>query len=108
MIKLIPSLIAIGVEVLNPIEPDAAGNDAATLKQTFGSELVFHGHLDVKRAMRGSLEDVRTEVRRIVDVMAEGGGYILSPTNHLQPDVPIENIIEVYRYAQEYSRSAGG
>ena len=51
---------------------------------------------------------LRAEVRRIVDAMAEGGGYILAPTNHLQPDVPVENIVEVYRYAQEYSCSAGG
>jgi uroporphyrinogen decarboxylase len=104
IIKLIPQLIEIGVEVLNPIEPDAAGNDALTLKKTFGSELVFHGHLDVKGAMRGSLEDVRAEIRRIVDIMAEGGGFIMAPTNHLQPDVPVENIIEAYRYAHEYSR----
>ncbi len=107
--RLIPALIETGVDVLTPIEPDAAGNDALTLKRTFGSQIVFHGHLDVKRALRGSLEDVRAEVRRIVDVMAEGGGFILAPTNHLQPDVPVENIIEVYRYADEYSRgrSAG-
>lgn len=107
VIRLIPALIEIGVDVLNPIEPDAAGNDALTLKQTFGSELVFHGHLDVKTAMRGSLEDVRAEVRRIVDVMADGGGFIMAPTNHLQPDIPVENIIEVYRYAGDYSRAKG-
>jgi uroporphyrinogen decarboxylase len=106
--KLIPDLIEIGVEVLNPMEPDVAGNTPQELKTTFGSQLIFHGHLDTKGAMRGSLEDVRTEVRRIVDHMAAGGGYVMAPTNHLQSDVPPENIVEVYRYACEYGQHGGG
>ena len=106
--KLIPHLIEIGVEVLNPVEPDAAGNDPQTLKKTFGSELIFHGHLDTKGAMRGSLDDVLAEVRRVVDHMATGGGYIMAPTNHLQTDVPPENIVKVFRFADEYSSTGGG
>jgi uroporphyrinogen decarboxylase len=101
--KLIPTLIETGVEVLNPIEPDATGNVPSDLKGTFGSELIFHGHLDTKGAMRGSKEDARSEARRVVDEMAPGGGYVMAPTNHLQTDVPPENILEMYRFAAEYS-----
>ena len=104
---LIPYLIETGVEVLNPVEPDAKGNSAQALKDAYGSELIFHGHLDTKGAMRGSLEDVRAEVRRLVDSMASGGGYIMAPTNHLQTDVPPVNIVEAYRYAREYSGGRG-
>ncbi len=102
--KLIPDLIAVGVDVLNPVEPDAAGNSPAELKERFGSEIVFHGHVDTKGALRGSIEDVRAEVRRVFDTMARGGGYIMAPTNHLQTDVPPENVIELYRYAHQYGR----
>ncbi len=102
--KLVPDLIAVGVDVLNPVEPDAAGNSPAELKERFGSEIVFHGHVDTKGALRGSLEDVRAEVRRVFDTMGRGGGYIMAPTNHLQTDVPPENVVELYRYAHQYGR----
>ena len=102
--KMIPHLIEIGVDVLNPVEPDAAGNDAQNLKKTFGSELVFHGHLDTKGALRGSLNDVRAEVRRVFDNMGPGGGYIMAPTNHLQVDVPPDHVVELYRYAHAYGQ----
>ncbi|HJW83422.1 MAG TPA: uroporphyrinogen decarboxylase family protein [Anaerolineae bacterium] len=105
--KLIPYLIETGVEVLNPVEPDAAGNVPEDLKKTFGSELVFHGHVDTKGALRGTIEDTRAEVRRVVDTLAVGGGYIMAPTNHFQVDVPPENVVELYRYAHAYGRRAG-
>lgn len=104
--KIIPDLIDIGVEVLNPVEPDVPGNDPCELKALFGSQLTFHGHLDVKGALGGSKEDVRAEVRRAIDGLSPGGGYILAPTNHLQQDVPPANLIETYRYAADYGRCA--
>ena len=102
--KLIPTFIEIGVEILNPVEPDVPGNTPEALKRAFGSELVFHGHLDNKGALRGSLEEVRAEVRRVFDGMGPGGGFIMAPTNHIQVDVPADNILELYRYAHEYGR----
>ena len=74
------------------------------LKKTFGSELVFHGHVDTKGALRGTIEDTRAEVRRVVDTLAVGGGYIMAPTNHFQVDVPPENVAELYQYSHEYGR----
>lgn len=97
--KLIPLFIESGVNVLNPVEPDVPGNDPKELKEEFGSELVFHGNLDTKGSMRGSLTDVQTEVQRIKEGIAEGGGYIFAPTNHFQSDIPPENIVEAYHCA---------
>jgi uroporphyrinogen decarboxylase len=105
--KIIPDLIDMGVEVLNPVEPDVPGNQPGVLKERFGQQLTFHGHLDMKGAMRRSLADVRAEVRRAINGMAQGGGYILAPTNHLQPDVPPGNLIEAYRCARDYGRGVG-
>jgi len=104
--KLIPTFIEIGVDILNPVEPGVPGNDPAILKSTFGDQLVFHGQLDNKQALRGSLDDTQAEVRRLFDEMGRGGGYIMAPTNHIQVDVPPQNLAEVYRYAQEYGRYA--
>jgi uroporphyrinogen decarboxylase len=97
---LIPHFIQSGVDVLNPVEPGLPGNDLADLKAEFGSRLVFHGCLNAKGPMRGSLEDVRTEVDRIRRA-AGTGGFIMAPTNHFQIDVPPQNIVEAYRYATE-------
>jgi uroporphyrinogen decarboxylase len=96
--RLVPYFIESGVEVLNPVEPDVPGNDLARLKEEFGERLIFHGHLNTKSPMRGSLEDVRKEIDR-VGTLADGGGVILAPTNHFQTDVPPQNIVEAFRYA---------
>lgn len=105
--KLIPQFIEIGVDVLNPVEPDAHGNTPEALK-CFRSELVFHGHLDTKGALRGSREDVRREVKRVVGGLGSGASYIMAPTNHVQPDIPPENLTEAYSYLREFSSSGGG
>jgi uroporphyrinogen decarboxylase len=105
--KLIPQFIEIGIDILNPVEPDVPGNDPKSLKATYGSEIIFHGHLDNKRALGGSLAAARNEVRRLFDGMGPGGGYVMAPTNHIQADVPPESLIEVYRFAQDYGRYPG-
>lgn len=104
--KLIPQFIEIGVDVLNPVEPDARGNTVEALK-CFRSELVFHGHMDSKGALRGSKEDVRREIKRVVEGLGSGASYIMAPTNHVQPDIPPENLVEAYRYAHEIGASEG-
>lgn len=99
--SFIPDLIDCGVDVLNPLQPLAAGMDAARIKREFGDALVFHGGVDIQLALPGSIEDVRADVRRCIEVLGPGGGYILSPANHIQVDVPNENILELYRYCKE-------
>ena len=99
---MIPELIDVGVDILNPIQPLAAGMDPGRIKRDFGDSLVFHGAIDIQGAMRGSIEDVKDEVRLRIDQMGNGGGYIVSPNNHLLPDIPAENVVCLYRYAKEY------
>ncbi len=100
----IPDLIEVGVDVLNPIQPLANGMDPARIKQNFGKDLIFHGAIDIQCAMLGSVEDVEKEVKLRIDQMGEGGGYILSPNNHFQPDIPTENVIRMYELAKEYGK----
>ena len=75
--------------------------DPARIKKEFGDALIFHGAIDIQGAMRGSVEDVREEVRLRIDQMGAGGGYIVSPNNHLLPDIPAENVVCLYRHAKE-------
>lgn len=100
---LIPEFIDLGVDVLHPLEP-VSGLDVPAVKREYGQKITFLGGIDISRAMPGSISDVRRDVDRCLAGLADGGGYILSPSNHLQQDVPPENVIELFRYARE----AGG
>ena len=102
--NFIPDLIEVGVDILNPIQPLAAEMDPARIKKNFGDSLVFHGAIDIQRAMCGSVEDVESEVKLRISQMGDQGGYILSPNNHFQPDVPVENILKLYQAAREYGK----
>jgi len=100
--ELIPDLIETGVEVLNSLQPKAAGMDSAELKREFGRELVFHGGLDLQGGITGSVQEAVEEARRRIDAFAAGGGYIFAPSNHFMQDVPLANFYAVYRTAREY------
>ncbi len=94
---LIPDLIDMGVDVLNPVQPGAKGMDFAWLKETFGDRLAFHGGIDIVNTLpRGTVEDVRAEVRERVRVLGKGGGYIMAGSHHFQPDTPLANIRAMY------------
>lgn len=100
---LLPDIIDAGIEVLNPIQPQAKKMEATRLKSAFGEKLVFHGGLDQQHTIpRGTPADAEAEVRRVVHALAPGGGYIFSPCHHLQPDVSPENILAIYRAAARY------
>lgn len=94
---LIPQLMDLGVSVLNPIQPDAAGMDLHRLKQQFGHELSFHGGIDIIKTLpQGTPEDVQQEVRDRINVLGEDGGYVLASSHHIQSDTPIENVLAMY------------
>lgn len=98
--KLVPEFIEMGIDVVHPLEP-VSGMDPAQVKRDYGDRISFLGGVDISHAMPGTPEDVRADVDRCLRDLAPGGGYILAPCNHLQADVPAENVVELYRYAQE-------
>jgi uroporphyrinogen decarboxylase len=99
--KLIPDLISIGVDVLHPLEPLPV-TDIPAVKASFGDKITFLGGIDIAHAMPGSREDVIAEAKRRVTQLAPGGGYILAPSNHLQADVPPENVVTLFEMAQKF------
>jgi uroporphyrinogen decarboxylase len=98
--RLIPRLIEMGLNVLNPVQPECM--DIARLKADFGGRLTFWGGISTQRTLPfGSPQEVRQEARRVRDLMAQGGGYILSPSQAIQGDVPPANILALMEVARE-------
>ena len=87
---IIPDLIEIGLDVLNPVQP--ACMDPARLKADFGRQLCFWGTIDEQHTLPfGSPESVRAEVIQRLKTIGRDGGLILGPTHHVQLDTPMEN-----------------
>jgi uroporphyrinogen-III decarboxylase len=87
---IIPELVEIGLDVLNPIQP--AVMDPAKLKHDFGDKLCFWGSLDLQHTLPyGTPAEVRAEVITRLNTLGENGGLILGPTHNVQLDVPLEN-----------------
>ncbi len=102
---IIEDFIDAGVDVLNPVQVSAAKMDTARLKKEFGDRLVFWGGVDSQRVLPlGSPEEVRAEVRRRVDDLAPGGGFVLAAVHNIQPEVPPENVCAMLEEALEYGR----
>lgn len=100
--RIIPDLIEIGLDCLNPIQVGAVGMDPASLKAQFGSRLAFHGSVDVQNTLPfGTTEDVRREIIDRLQTLGPGGGFILSCSHSLLSDVPPDNIIAMYDTAYE-------
>lgn len=99
---LIPDLIEVGVEVLNPTQTSAKGMQGERVKAAYGSQLTFHGTVEGIEGEVG-VDEVVAEVKRRIDVFAPGGGFVLSSCNHMI-DVMPENIIAVFETAREYGR----
>jgi len=105
ILPIIPDLIEIGLDVLNPIQP--ASMDPAMLKQRFGDHLCFWGSIDEQYTLPfGSAEDVRQEVLQRLKTIGKGGGLILGPTHHVQLDTPLENFWAMARTISETPYSA--
>ena len=107
--RLIPSLIDCGVDILNPIQPNAFEMEPERLKSEYGGQISFWGGIDTQDLLvNGSPEQVKAEVERILAVFGTDGGYILSPAHCIQEDVPARNVIAIYNnYSKEvkYLRS---
>jgi uroporphyrinogen decarboxylase len=103
--RLLPDLIEIGVEILNPVQVSAKGMDTKRLKEEFGDRISFWGAVDTQHVLpRGAPDDVRREVEQRVADLGPGGGYILSSVHNVQPDVPIENFLAMCEHAQQVGR----
>jgi uroporphyrinogen decarboxylase len=103
---LIPDLIEIGFDIINPVQVSARGMDTRRLKQTYGKDIVFWGGgVDTQQVLPfGKPEEVVEEVRRRIDDLAPGGGFVFAAVHNIQAYVPPENIVAAFDTALEYGR----
>ena len=101
--KLIPDFLELGVDILNPVQVSAADMEAVKLKQEFGNEITFWGGgCDTQKVLPfGTIEEVKQEVKKRIAHLSSDGGFIFAAVHNIQPDVPPENIVTMYRTALE-------
>ncbi len=103
---IIPSLVELGIDILNPVQWRLPGMDIHELESSFGNEICFHGAIDNQQVLPfGTVDEVREEVRLCIDTLGAGAtGFILAPCHNIQPNTSVENIIAMYDEAHEYGR----
>lgn len=102
--KLIPDLIESGIDILNPVQPCCNAMDAGKLNADWGKQICFDGAVDTTLALPGTAKQLEAEVARCILGLAPGGGYSLGPSNHIQEDVPPENVVLLYQIARDLGR----
>ncbi|NQT84988.1 hypothetical protein HQ563_18380, partial [bacterium] len=102
--ELIPDLIESGIDILNPVQVSAAGMDTRELKREFGKDITFWGGgVDTQYVLpRGNRQEIVDEVRRRIEDLAPGGGFVFSAVHNIQGDVPPENIMIMWEALQKY------
>lgn len=101
--EIMEDLIEIGVDAFNPVQTNAKNMDAAKLKSEFGDRITFWGGIDTQSILSfGSVDDVKVEVKRKIDLLSPSGGFVLNSVHNIQPDVPPENICAMFDTAIVY------
>ena len=102
--EIIPDLIEIGIDAVNPIQVNAENMDPSALMREFGSDIVFFGGIDENEILlNGSEEQVRNETKRILDILGSKGRYIVAASHdYLLPEVPPQNVFAMYDEAKKY------
>jgi uroporphyrinogen decarboxylase len=99
---ILPDMIELGIDALNPIQWRSKGMERATLKKDFGERIIFHGAVDNQYTLPfGSVAEVRQEVLDNLSILGAGGGYILAPCHNIQPVSPPENVVAMYQTGYE-------
>ncbi len=101
--RILPDLIALGIDLLNPIQWRCPGMEREALKSDFGKAIILHGGMDNQFTLPfGTVDDVRREVLDNLRILGTGGGYILAPCHNIQALTPPENVVALYETGREY------
>ena len=102
--RLLPDLIEAGYDVINPVQTMTRDMEPERLKKEFGNQITFWGGGANTRSIlnRGTPEEVKDDVRRNIEILAPGGGFIFNTIHNILPDVPPENIVAMFEAIDEY------
>ena len=95
--ELMPEFIDAGLDILQSLQPRAAGMELSALKKKYGKNIAFHGGIDIQESVpRGTPEQIRAHVRQQLASGMAGGGYIVSSAHNIPAETPTENIVALY------------
>jgi uroporphyrinogen decarboxylase len=102
---LMPDLIDAGIEIFNPVQTNSAGMEPRFLKKEFGKDCTFWGGgIETVGILNGTdLQKIRSQVLERMEILGEGGGFVFNTVHNILPDVPPENIIEMYNAVKEFN-----
>jgi len=102
--SVIPDLIEVGVDIINPVQVSAHGMDPLELKREYGKDLVFWGGgVDTQTVLHGGTpNEVRDEVKKRLDALMPEGGFVFAAVHNIQPNVPPQNIMAMWETLQEH------
>lgn len=102
--KLIPDLIEAGYDILNPVQTSCRNMEAERLKKEFGADVTFWGGgADTRHILnRGTVQEVKDDVKRRLEIFSPGGGYVFNPIHNILPDVPPQNISAMFEAMEEF------
>jgi hypothetical protein len=103
----IPKFIEAGFDILNPVQVSAKGMDPLHLKKTYGNDIVFWGGgIDTQQTLPyGTPGQIRTEVLRLCEIFAKGGGFVFNTVHNIQANVPVENMVAMVDAVREFNGS---
>ena len=103
ILPIIPELIEIGLDFLNPIQPKAHGMDLEKLYTMYSDKIGFFGGVDVQGVLpHGTTKDVENEVIRCIRATNGGKKFIIAPAHNMQPDTPVENVYAFFEAVKKY------
>ncbi len=103
--NILNDLIDMGLNGIEPVQVRAFDMEFKSLADRFGGSLVLHGSVDTEKTLLfGTTKDVRNEVISRIELFKNRGGFIIAPTQHFLPGIPVENIFEMYKAAYEYGK----
>lgn len=105
ILPIIPDLIEIGIDILNPVQPLAKDMNLSMLKKEYGSKLCFYGGIDVQNCVpSGSKEEIDEEVKNAINAAACGGGYIIAPAHIVPSETKLENVCYFFEAVKKYGK----
>ncbi|MEE4195231.1 MAG: uroporphyrinogen decarboxylase family protein [Anaerolineae bacterium] len=102
--RLIPDLIEAGFEIINPVQTNAKGMNPERLKAEFGKDMTFWGGgADTRNVLNvGTPAEVKDHVRKNVEILAPGGGFVFNTIHNILPDVPPQNVVAMFEAVDEF------
>ncbi len=103
IVDLLDEFVAVGVDIVNPVQCSARGMDPAYLKQRYGDRLVFWGGgVDTQHVLPfGTPEEVYAQVRERIRIFSPGGGFVFNPVHNIQQNVPVENMLAMFQAVRD-------